>query len=301
MAFYIACFDEYAIFINMKTNEILQRALGQKASVLSPLVGGMMNESYIVENDNKKYVLYISTKQANEMVDRHRERKDQKIFHDLGITSKNVYFDEDNGIKINEYIEGNSLDHFAEVDYQKIAKLMHILHDSNRLCEADYLPFERFKGYESEANGFLSRQDGRYLKIRDVVFAKKDYLTSQKMVICHNDAQRSNIVKTPDDQYYFIDFEFVGNNDPIYDIACFGNGLVKEGYQLLQAYFPSLTNVEKERFFLWRMYISLQWYEVAIVKHYRGEGAIHNYNFLDVAAHFLDNAEEAYRGYLAIK
>jgi len=285
----------------MKTTKILERAFGLGASVLSPLVGGMMNESYIVEHNNKKYVLYISTKQANEMVDRRRERKDQKIFYELGITSRNVYFDEENGIKINEYIEGVSIDHVSEFNYQKIAKLMHTFHDSKYLCEKDYLPFDRFNGYESEANAFLSHQDDRFLKLREVLFSKKDYLISQKKVICHNDAQRSNIIKTPDDQYYFIDFEFVGNNDSIYDIACFGNNSVEEGYRLLEAYFPQLTNIERERFFLWRMYISLQWYEVAIVKHYRGEGAIHNFNFLDVAAHFLKNAEEAYQGYLALK
>jgi len=285
----------------VKTTKILEQAFGSGASVLSPLVGGMMNESYIVEHNNKKYVLYISTKQANEMVDRYRERKDQKIFYELGITSKNVYFDEENGIKINEYIEGVSIDHVNEFNYQKIASLMHTLHDSKRLCQKDYLPFERFNGYESEANAFLPHQDARFLKLREVLFSKKDYLINQKKVICHNDAQRSNIVKTPNDEYYFIDFEFVGNNDPIYDIACFGNNSVQEGYQLLEAYFPQLTNVERERFFLWRMYISLQWYEVAIVKHYRGEGEIHNFNFLDVAAHFLKNAEEAYQGYLALK
>lgn len=292
---------DYAILDDMKTTKILERALGSGASIISPLVGGMMNESYIVEHNNKKYVLYISTKQANEMVDRHREKKDQKIFYELGITSKNVYFDEENGIKINEYIEGTSIDRVNEFDYEKIAKLMHIYHDSHRLCEKDYLPFERFNGYESEANAFLSHQDERFLKLREVLFSKKDYLTSQKKVICHNDAQRSNIVKTPNDEYYFIDFEFVGNNDPIYDIACFGNNSVKEGYRLLESYFPHLTNIERERFFLWRIYISLQWYEVALVKHYRGEGAIHNFNFLDVAAHFLKNAEEAYQGYLALK
>ncbi|HKM10082.1 MAG: phosphotransferase [Bacilli bacterium] len=285
----------------MKTTKILEQAFGLGASVLSPLVGGMMNESYIVEHNNKKYVLYISTKQANEMVDRRRERIDQKIFYELGITSKNVYFDEENGIKINEYIEGVSIDHVSDFNYQKIAKLMHTLHDSKRLCQEDYLPFDRFNEYESEANAFLPHQDEQFLKIRRALFSQKDYLSSQKKVICHNDAQRSNIIKTPNDEYFFIDFEFVGNNDPIYDIACFGNNSVQEGYQLLEAYFPHLTNDERERFFLWRMYISLQWYEVAIVKHYRGEGAIHNFNFLDVADHFLKNAEEAYQGYLTLK
>ena len=67
----------------------------------------------------------------------------------------------------------------------------------------------------------------------EIISSYKDYLESQKMTLCHNDAQKSNIVKDLNDNYYLIDFEFMGNNDPIYDIATFGNGLVKEGFELL--------------------------------------------------------------------
>lgn len=285
----------------MNAQELLKSIMGEDAHILSPLVGGMMNESYIVSKNDKKYVLYISTAQANEMVDRKREKKDQKIFFDLGLTSRNVYFDSDKGIKINEYIKGSSIDKVETFDYHKIAHLMQVLHGSNKLCEVDYAPFERFMGYEKEANSFVEHQADEYLVLRNALFVNKEYLQNQKKVICHNDAQRSNIVVTPEGDYYFIDFEFVGNNDPVYDIACFANGTVKEGYQLLQATYPELTLDLKKRFYLWRIYISLQWYEVAIVKHYRGEGKIHNFNFLDIANHFLVNAQESYQEYLKIK
>ena len=121
---------------------------------------------------------------------------------------------------------------------------------------------------------------------------------SQRKVLSHNDAQRSNIIKTPNNEYYFIDFEFVGNNDPLYDVACFGNSFVSEGRELLNKYcFDKPSEDEIKRFYLWRIYISLQWYNVAITKHYRGEGEKHGFNFLDVAKHFLNNAKDAYDGY----
>ena len=40
----------------------------------------------------------------------------------------------------------------------------------------------------------------------------------------------------------------------------------------------------------------MQWYNVAIVKHFRGEGEAHQINFMDIANHFLNNAETAYNG-----
>lgn len=279
--------------------KLLVSVLGPGSKVVEPLVGGMMNISYIVSDaNNKKYVLYISTKQANEMVDRPLEKEHQQIIYDLGITSKNVYFDTEKGIKINEYIEGSSIDKVNEFDYDKLAELFHKLHASKKLSKLDYNPFVRFETiYEKEAKSFSDVIDPDYQKLRDFLFEHKEYLESQKKVLSHNDAQRSNIIRSDKDEYLFIDFEFVGNNDEIYDIATFGNGKVSEGRELLAHYFKNLTQDEIKRYYLWRIYVSLQWYNVAIVKHYRGEGKAHGFNFLDVASFFLSNASDAFEGY----
>ena len=279
---------------------LINKVLGEGSEIVSPLVGGMMNISYIVKDaSNKKYVLYISTEQANEMVDRPLEKEHQRIIYELGITSKNVYFDEKNGIKINEFIEGSSIDKVDEFNYQKIASLLKTLHSSNVYSREDYGPFNRFEHiYENEALSFEKEPSPLYQELRSFLFSHKDYLLRQRKTLCHNDAQRSNIVKTPEDEYYLIDFEFVGNNDPIYDIACFGNGLVSEGRKLLDYYFDNSPSEEHiKRYYLWRVFVSLQWYNVAVTKHYRGEGEKHGFNFLDVANHFLNNAKTAYDGY----
>ena len=279
----------------MNKEELIRHVLSKDAFVISPLIGGMMNESYIVSSNNKKYVLYMPTKQANEMVDRPLEKANQSIVYSLGITSKNVYFDVNSGIKINEFIEGSSIDKTNDYDIKKVAKVLQILHESKELSQEDYQPFKRFMGYEAEANTFVKNHDKAYLEIREELFKNKVFLESQKKTLCHNDAQKSNIVKDLNDNYFLIDFEFMGNNDPIYDIATFGNASVEEGYRLLEAYFVNPTIDEKRRYYLWRMYVSLQWYLVALVKHYRGEGEIHHFNFLDVATHFLNNAKDAYQ------
>ena len=279
----------------MNSEKLIKNILGNDAYIVSPLIGGMMNKSYIAQLGDKKYVLYISTEQANEMVDRPLEKEHLDIIYSLGITSKNVYFDADKGIKVNEYIEGSSLDKAQEFDYKKVAELFHALHASKTLSKEDYNPFKRFEGYEKESSEFVPNPDETYLKIRNFLMENKAYLQSQKLVLSHNDAQRSNIVKSDGGRYLFIDFEFVGNNDEIYDIACFGNGQVSEGFNLLKAYFNNPTEDQIRRYYLWRIYVSLQWYNVALVKHYRGEGALHGYNFLAVADHFLQNAAECYK------
>ena len=282
-----------------KIEELLVKVLGEGAEIVHEMLGGMMNISYLVKDKNdKKYIIYIPTEQANEMVDRPLEKEHQRIIYELGLTSKNVYFDEKSGIKINEFIEGDSLDKIAGFDYDKIATIFHKLHNSVMLSRVDYAPFTRFiNEYEKEALQY-EEPSQLYKELRDFLFSKRNFLESQPLVLSHNDAQRSNIVKTPNDEYYFIDFEFVGNNDEIYDIAAFGNGTVTEGRKLLEKYYDNNpSDNEIRRFYLWRIYISLQWYNVAITKHYRGEGEKHGFNFLDVANHFLTNAKDAYDGY----
>lgn len=287
--------------VKEEIKKLIDNVLGDGAEIVSPLLGGMMNVSYVVKDNNgKKYVLYLPTEQANEMVNRPLEKENQKIIIELGITSKNVYFDENTGIKINEFIEGNSLDKIADFDYQKVSDVLKKLHHSIMLSREDYNPFERFINiYEKEALSFSKDVPQMYQEIRDFVFSKKQYLESQIKVLCHNDSQRSNILKSEDGKYYLIDFEFVGNNDPIYDISAFGNGVVSQGRKLLDYYYNQSPNMDQiKRFYLWRMFISLQWYNVAITKHYRGEGEKHQMNFLDVANHFLFNAKDGYDGYM---
>lgn len=287
--------------LEKEVRELVNKILGEGSSIISPISGGMMNVSYKVKDkNNKEYILYIPTKQANEMVDRPLEKTHQRIIYELGITSKNVYFDESTGIKMNEFIDGESLDKVANFNYEKIAKLFKKLHNSIILSSSDYAPFDRFiNTYEKEALSFQKPTSSLYDTLREFLFSHKSYLEGQPLVLCHNDAQRSNIIQTPKDEYYFIDFEFVGNNDPIYDIAAFGNGTVSEGRKLLECYYNnSATEDQIKRFYLWRIFISLQWYNVAITKHYRGEGEKHGFNFLEVANHFLLNAKDAYDGYM---
>ena len=280
----------------MEKEELIQQVLGKTAKIISPLTGGMMNESYIVTHLDKKYVLYISTPQANEMVNRYLEKENQAIVYGLGLTSKNVYFDCENGIKINEYIEGKSLDHEDVIDVNRVAGLLKYLHGSHTLAREDYRPFRRFISYENEANEYVSRRGNKYKELREILFNNKDFLESQTMCLCHNDSQKSNIVSANDGKYYLIDFEFMANNDPIYDIAAYGNGSVKEGRELLSAYYGAPNREEIKRYYLWRIFLSLQWHNVAIVKHYRGEGEKHGFDFLKVADFFLHNALDALEG-----
>ena len=274
--------------------KLLKSIIGEDANVVSTLVGGMMNEAYVVESKQGKFVFYISTKQANEMVDRKIEKETQNIAFELGITSENIYFDLENGIKINRFIDGNSINHTSDIDYKKVADLLYKFHSSKKIASQDYHPLDRLLAFKKEAEQFVDKFDCEFYDLFNLIISNKEFLESQKLTLAHNDAQRSNIVRDVSNNYFLIDYEFAMNNDPIYDIGTFGNDNVNDGLTLLREY-QKLTYIEnaEKRYALWRIDISLQWYLVALIKHYRGEGAVHGFNFLDVAHHFLTNALQA--------
>ena len=274
--------------------DLLKKVLGRDAIVESELVGGMMNEAYIVKTNEGRFVYYISTAQANEMVDRKLEQETQNLAYKLGITSVNVYFDLEKGIKINRYIEGSSLNKIKEFDYKKVAELLAKYHNSPVKASAYYNPLGRLENYKKEALTHTDKFEPEFYELYEIVQKNREFLLSQPVGLAHNDAQRSNIIKGEDNKYYLIDFEFAANNDPIYDIGTFGNGDALEGKRLLEEY-EKLVPVKDglKRYVLWRIDISLQWYLVATIKHYRGEGAIHGYDFLAVGKFFLGIAKDA--------
>jgi len=277
-----------------KIDELLSTIFkGKDAHIKERLLGGMMNETYIVSCGEKDYVLYIPQGNANDVVDREEEKYTQSICSDLGITSKNIYFDTKSGIKCNEYIPGISINKVNEFDYEKIANMLKKFHNSKVLSHYYYEPFRKINEYISQVKQFTNLNSNFDILI-NVLKENKNYLESQKTCLCHNDFQRSNIVKNGND-YFVIDFEFAMNNDPIYDISAFGNNSVSEGFNLLIKYFDNPSLDQKKRYYLWRMFISLQWALVALIKDHNGEGKIHNYDFKQVSDFFLNNGLEAYK------
>ena len=274
--------------------DLLLELFGEDYKIDRRLYGGMMNRSYlIVVNGDEKYLCYVPNGNANKMVDRQIEKDNTRIFESLGLTSKTIYFDFKRGIKVKEYIEGKSIDNLKEYDINKVSNLLHRIHDSKRLAPNDYNPFARLGIYENMALDYAPETNA-YRRLKDFLAVNYSTLQVKHKVLSHNDFQKSNILCDEDGEYCIIDFEFVGNNDEVYDIAAFANGSLEEGEELLKVYFngnPPLT--AWRRFYLWRIFISLQWSCFATIKHYSNEGKAHKFNFLLVRDHFLEIGNQA--------
>lgn len=280
---------------------LIHQVFGDTAFIESQLHGGMMNEAFVINNNGKKYVMYFPVGESNKMVDRKQELEAQALCQKAGITRGCVHFNPVFGIKAFQFIEGDSIDHIqeAEIDYDKVADLLIKLHELPTDGFLAYNAHDRFNVFASELYEFDKFCAKPFFETAQLVEKKIIEYSSKYVALCHNDAQRSNIIRDSNGNYFIIDFEFAMLNDPVYDIAAYGNNSVAEGLKLLEVYNKKkpLGDDYKIRYAVWRMYISMQWYVVAMLKHYRGEGELTHFNFVEVANFFLANMNDARKLY----
>ena len=271
-----------------KVLEIAENILKKKYKIDCRLLGGISNYTYVIKHCREKLTVRIPGENCELFTNREEEKVGLDIFESLNLTNKTVYFDVNSGIKISKYIEGVSLNETNERHYEEVAQILHKIHDNSIKCDIDYNPFMRLDTYESYLNQDKNYINDEYLDTKNKFLKYKEYLESQKKVFCHNDSQPSNFIYNGK-ELKIVDFEFIGNNDCLYDIACYGNIDFNDALKLLEVYDDKTNwNDKLKRLNLWRAFQCLQWYLVASFKDLSGMSETLKINFKDVASMFLN-------------
>ena len=266
----------------------------EEIKVEKRLMGGMSNFTYVVEISNKLYTFRIPGKNADKFVNRTVEKHNIELVENLELNNKTVYFDIESGYKIAEYIEGKPLHELDPLKFlTQAANVLHKIHDSELVSDYDYDPIGRLKLYESYLVEFEFTHSKRYIKLKEKFLSYKDkYMEKNRLVLAHGDSQISNFVDT-DNGLRLMDWEFTGNNDPYYDIACFGNNDFDHALALLPIYLGKTPSVEDfNRLYFFRAFQTLQWHNVALYKEFIGLSVDLGVDFMFIARLYLDKAEK---------
>jgi thiamine kinase-like enzyme len=269
--------------------EIASKILKKEVKVVERLLGGMSNYTYIIEAEGKKYTFRKPGEKAENFVSREIEKKNIALVEPLGNTNHMVYLDLTTGIKIAEYVEGQVLSTLPRQHYlSQVSDTLKVIHRSGLKAENNYNHIKRLSDYEA-INHTISP---RYLELKNVWLNWFEYYKHLPMVLCHGDAQPSNFIITPNQKAMVVDFEFTGNNDPYYDIAQFGNMDFNDALALLDVYCENqTTKADKKRMIFYRIFLTLQWHQVATYKHEIGLSEKLHIPFDKVAIAYLDKAE----------
>ncbi len=159
----------------------------------------------------------------------------------------------------------------------------------------DYDVMGRLAMYETFCDdlGFVHPEE--YYQLRSKFSSQLSFLQKDKLVACHNDAQPSNFIVGDDKKVYLTDWEFAGNNYALYDIACFADNDINSSYKLLNAYLGrAASNDEIRKVCLWRMFQTLQWFNVAMYKELIGLSQELLVNFQEIANNYLKASAELF-------
>lgn len=276
-------------YIISRVNEIMQTT---DSKIVKRLEGGMSNYTYVVECKGRKYTYRVPGQSAEKFVDRDNELVNIQKVDSLGVNNETTYFDVKSGEKMAVYVEGTILSETGVSEYdERSVEALKKLHDSG-IEFADYDAFGRLDQYEQYCKDQGLTHPEEYYVLRRKLDREYPRFADVPKVPCHCDYQPTNLVMSGE-RFYILDWEFAGMNDPIYDIACYGNAGFDKALSLLKAYVGGEPSSEEyKRLYFHRAFQCLQWYNVAMFKDSIGLSRDLNMDFVQVAKMFYGFAEE---------
>lgn len=276
--------DEYIV---ARVNALMHT---EDAAIVKRLEGGMSNYTFVVSTRGKKYTYRVPGKFAEKFVDRVEEWDNLQEVNRLGLNNVTSYVEVISGEKLAEYVEGTIMSDTDIESYNQMSvEALKKIHNSD-LHFHDYNAFGRLYNDERYCREMGFTHPKEYLDLRQKLEAMRDAHSQVQFVPCHCDYQPTNLVINGD-KLFVLDWEFAGMNDPIYDIACYGNAGFDKALSLLEAYVGHKpTREELQRLYYHRSFQCLQWYNVAIFKDRIGLSRDLNMDFNQVAQFFFDQA-----------
>lgn len=188
-------------------------------------LSGMNNNSFKVSLKNDNYSLRIPGEAADKSVNRSFEKSNSKKLYELEISPKDVYFDENNGIKISEFISNaepiSATSAKKEENMKSIVELLKKLHESNICFENTFDFYESIKKYQDMIMKYDTVIYCDYDKIKNSIMKLYDEIKNSDLELspCHNDLIPENIIKSDYGKFYLVDLEYASMNDYLWDIA----------------------------------------------------------------------------------
>jgi len=245
--------------------------------------GGLTNLNYYVEAAGGRYILRLPGRMTESMISRENEKRNAQIASDRGFNCRLVYCNAETGIKLSSYIDGAEtlVPRTVRLDdnMKKAAGILGRLHRSDIVWENRFDPFAEAKKYESLLDDPAARMYEGYevmrLKVSVLLRARLDELGYEQRP-CHNDLVAANLVKDKDGRMYLIDWEYSGQNDPMFDVAALflENDFTPEDEELFFHYYFGGEAVPagcREKILIFKIVQDFLWSVWTVLKESKGD------------------------------
>ncbi len=191
--------------------------------VVSELPGGLTNTNYKVVAGGRSYVVRVSSKDAGLLaIDRENEYVNSVAAAEAGVGAGVVAYLPELGALVLDFIEGTTMsaDDLRRGDrLREVAAAIRQLHACRRFRD-EFNMFrvqERYIGIVQERG---LRLPERYLEFAPQVkeIERAMAVRDEGTVPCNNDLLAENFIWTGD-RFRLIDYEYSGNNDPMFELG----------------------------------------------------------------------------------
>ncbi|MEQ8783539.1 MAG: choline/ethanolamine kinase family protein [Roseibium album] len=175
------------------------------------LEGGYSNHNYRFSYRGERFVLRVPFTRRPEL-NRHLEHR---VYDGIagGHTPELVAFDPDSGAMISRWVPGTLLAD-SDPDADSLVDYLTHLHRQLPALTHDYDPV-------AQARAQLAGADAPAWMER---LAADLHWAPENTATCHNDLNPWNVIRTPDRRWVTLDWEWVGRNDPLFDLVTLHQG-----------------------------------------------------------------------------
>ncbi|HEY7625768.1 MAG TPA: choline kinase family protein [Ilumatobacteraceae bacterium] len=231
-------------------------------------LAGLTNLNYRVEVDDDAYVLRIPGPGTGEYINRGDEEVAARSAAAADVNAEVVFFDPRDGLMVTRFIDGATTmsgETFGDLQaVERAARVLRRLHTTAQPFATDFKLFDMIDEYKT-----LLRSKGATLPDGyDDVQRRAEHIRAQleaapvALAPCHCDPLCENFLDTGE-RMYLIDYEYAGNNDPMWDLGDFS---VEAGFSpeqdaaLLRAYFDGEAPAgERGRMIAYKALCDLLW------------------------------------------
>ena len=214
---------------------------------IQTIEGGLTNQNFLIEENNKKYVVRLGNDIPEHLVSRSNELIVSKAASNAGISPKVIYHSE--GILVLDYIECKTLS--AEGVRKNIKSIIPLIkkihHEIPKNLYGQSIIFWVFHVIRNYVK-FLYDNKSSHSKILSDLISQSELLEKKsspyEIVFGHNDLLPANFLDDGS-RLWVIDWEYAGYNTPLFDLGGLSSNndfSFEEETYLLENYFENKIN-----------------------------------------------------------
>lgn len=187
-------------------------------------LAGLTNRNYKITLGDDRLVLRIPGEGTSEYIDRRHEAVAARVAADAGVNAEVLFFDEGDGLMLTRFVDNAATmnaERFKDLGaVSRTAQAFRRMHDCGRSFATEFELFRKMDEYLSYLHKRSARIPDGYAEVQKEAEAVRAALNAHPAPLrpCHCDPLAENFLDTGE-RIYIIDWEYAGNNDPMWDLG----------------------------------------------------------------------------------